>query len=549
MLDEIQSDAFKEAGVIRPAIRFHKGLNVVVGPESGNNSIGKSTLLLIIDFVLGGDDYLTKDSAVTDHVGVHAINFKMTFGGVPYRFSRSTGDPNKIYPCDEDYTKRGEPWTIAKYLSFLKEQYGFGSMDISFRQAISPFLRVYQRETHNELKPLQEFEKEKNDVEPIRNLLKLFGRYAFVKDESDKAEYAKNRYQAVKKNAQFDVGYYSITAKQFKENQKRLGYLQKQLDELTKESSDGLLSLDSLEADRLSEVRRQLSEKKRARAKYQTELNAITPKEGDDEISKESFDALKEFFPDTNIAALERIKAFHNDVSGFLKEEYSERADILRGFIHSYDIEIQNLYSQLDESNAPKTASEAMLKEFSLVKSEFDRLTSANKAYTDKIDFKQNDDDAEKAVDAAVLEQNKHILPDLNKKMESINDTLYKQTKTSPVMEIPSADEYRFFTPDDGGTGTQYRGLIVFDIAMMELTKVPAAAHDSLILKNIDDEALESLFSLYAQSEKQFFIAFDKESSYTEKTKKLIDDNAVIKLRSGDGALFGEQWNVKKETK
>jgi len=545
MLDEIQSDAFKEAGVIRPAIHFHKGLNAVVGPESGSNSIGKSTLLLIIDFVFGGNDYLTKDPAVTNHVGVHTINFTMIFDGKSYRFSRNTGDPNKVYPCGENYTKRGEPWTIAKYLSFLKEQYGFGSMEISFRQAVSPFLRIYQRETHNELKPLQEFAKEGNDFGPIKNLLKLFGRYGPVKEKSDKAEYAKNRYQTIKKNAQFDVGYYSITAKQFKENKKRLEYLQKRLDELTEESSNGLLSLDSLEADRLSEVRRQLSEKKRARAKYQTELNAIAPKDSDYEITKDSFDALKEFFPDTNIADLERIRSFHNHVSDFLNEEYSERSDVLRKIITSYDVDIQRLYLQIDESNAPKSASEAMLKEFSLIKSEFDRLTSANKAYTDKADFKKTDEDAKKAVDEAVVKQNSDIIPDLNKKMESINGLLYKQTKTSPIMEVPSADKYNFYTPDDGGTGTQYRGLIVFDIAMMELTKVPIAAHDSFILKNIDDEALESLFSIYAKNKKQFFIAFDKESSYTEKTKTLIDENFVIKLSGGNGALFGEQWNSK----
>ena len=118
-----------------------------------------------------------------------------------------------------------------------------------------------------------------------------------------------------------------------------------------------------------------------------------------------------------------------------------------------------------------------MLKEFSLIKSEFDRLTSANKAYTDKADFKKTDEDAKKAVDEAVVKQNSDIIPDLNKKMESINGLLYKQTKTSPIMEVPSADKYNFYTPDDGGTGTQYRGLIVFDIAMMELTKVPIAAH------------------------------------------------------------------------
>ena len=44
MLKEIYSSVIKQK-----TIKFHKGLNVVLGDNNASNSIGKSTMLLIID--------------------------------------------------------------------------------------------------------------------------------------------------------------------------------------------------------------------------------------------------------------------------------------------------------------------------------------------------------------------------------------------------------------------------------------------------------------------------------------------------------------------
>ena len=61
MLIEMKSPAFKEMGKERPPITFKKGLNVILGEEDGAMSIGKSSALLAIDFVFGGDTYIRSD--------------------------------------------------------------------------------------------------------------------------------------------------------------------------------------------------------------------------------------------------------------------------------------------------------------------------------------------------------------------------------------------------------------------------------------------------------------------------------------------------------
>lgn len=90
MLVEIQCDKFQKNGEMRAPIRFHEGLNAVLGDDNGSNSIGKSTFLMILDFVFGGDDYVKKCTDVQDNVGEHTINFTFRFDGEDYHFSRNT---------------------------------------------------------------------------------------------------------------------------------------------------------------------------------------------------------------------------------------------------------------------------------------------------------------------------------------------------------------------------------------------------------------------------------------------------------------------------
>ncbi len=70
MLVEIKSDKFIENEKIRPPITFNPGLNTVLGNNKGSNSIGKSTFLMILDFVFGGEDYINKSVDVQKNIGV-----------------------------------------------------------------------------------------------------------------------------------------------------------------------------------------------------------------------------------------------------------------------------------------------------------------------------------------------------------------------------------------------------------------------------------------------------------------------------------------------
>lgn len=71
MLKEIYCELLKTKTRPSGKIIFHNGLNVILGSKVGTTSIGKSTSLLIIDFVFGGDTY-SKSDAVKE-LGNHTL--------------------------------------------------------------------------------------------------------------------------------------------------------------------------------------------------------------------------------------------------------------------------------------------------------------------------------------------------------------------------------------------------------------------------------------------------------------------------------------------
>lgn len=94
MLREIFCEEFHQK-----KIEFSDGLNVVLGTKTADNSIGKSTFMLIVDFVFGGSTY-AESSDILNNVAPHNICFKFEFNGNFYYFSRKNTDSNTVWKCD-----------------------------------------------------------------------------------------------------------------------------------------------------------------------------------------------------------------------------------------------------------------------------------------------------------------------------------------------------------------------------------------------------------------------------------------------------------------
>ena len=139
MLCEIYCEKFHQN-----RITFHEGLNTILGDKNGSNSIGKSTFLMIIDFVFGGKDYLNKSIDVQNNIKKHEICFTFLFSDKYYYFARNTEDTETVFECDDRYNHLSS-MSLTVYTNWLKEMYQIFSYGLSFRDFIGRFSRVYSK--------------------------------------------------------------------------------------------------------------------------------------------------------------------------------------------------------------------------------------------------------------------------------------------------------------------------------------------------------------------------------------------------------------------
>lgn len=139
MLSEIYCDKFYQK-----TIRFREGLNVVLGTPDADNSIGKSTLLLIVDYAFGGDTY-ARASDIVKNIGEHKIGFKFQFEDGEYAFLRAVPDSAKIWRCDSDYRPL-DLITKERFTEWLSKKYELDLYQLSFRDAVGRYIRVYGKD-------------------------------------------------------------------------------------------------------------------------------------------------------------------------------------------------------------------------------------------------------------------------------------------------------------------------------------------------------------------------------------------------------------------
>ena len=554
MLIEVQCDKFVKNGQIREPIRFHAGLNAVLGDDNGSNSIGKSTFLMILDFVFGGSDYVKKCTDVQENVKTHTINFAFDFDGQKYYFSRNTTEYNKVIPCDADYKPLEDhaPITVQQYWEFLCEHYGLTAEGITWRSAVGRFIRVYKRDTLDEERPLRSSKDEKT-ADAIKNYMRLFDRYAAVEAQIKQAAEAEDEKEAFRKTTQtYNHVRAAKSEKERAENEERIIVLEQSERELAENSNQGLLDLDSMTARRLTELTEQLINYRRQKARVQTQLNAIRRDMTEQKKGfKRTFTDLERFFPGEEFRSLEDIERFHQKLAKILADEFAETEKDLATTFVLLNNEIVRIQEQITEIKNVPNVSQAILREFARITTELNNLREANQNYDELERLKKVAADYAETRDAVIHDQLLAIESAVNQAMREISFAILKDaTHLPPVLRLEKLGKYIFNTPNDGGTGAQYRGLITFDLANMEVAPVPFVVHDSVLLKNIERPVFSEIMRVYAAMEakgKQVFLAYDTLDSYGDETRSLLEANAVLELSPGGNELFGWAWNKENQ--
>lgn len=537
MLCEIICDEFK-----KKKIEFHSGLNTILGDDIGSNSIGKSTFLMIIDFAYGGKDYMLLSTDVQRNIGKHLIKFCFQFQNEKYYFSRNTNDLEKVNRCDKEYTVVSVI-SLDEFCLFLKKKYNIFLEDISFRNIVGRFSRIYGKENLDEKHPLNIVHNEKSG-EPTNALLKLFDLYKYI-SEIDLLLKGKESEFNTYKNAQKYSFISSISKRKYDNNEKVLIELNGEKEQVVIELDNGLLDLDSVKTDELIQLNSELSSAKRHRNRLYSQLKAINLNlEEAKTLQVEKYESLLEYFPEASIKKLNEVEEFHKDIGRALKSELKQKQAELNGLLEIAQGQIDELERIIKGITHCSNLSKAILIKYSNIQKRIETLIKENESFDKLNSLKQAKQDAKERRDKMKLEQLQKLQTLINTKMQEINDYIYLAQKKPPVL-IFEGNQYTFFTMDDTGTGTSYKSMVVYDLSILELTQLPILIHDSVVLKQISDIAMEKILEKYLLTDKQIFISFDKITSYTAKSQDILRKNKVLELSSGGQELFGRSWNDK----
>ncbi len=550
MLKFIECEKFIENGIPRGRIEFSSGLNICLGEDNAENSIGKSTFLFAVDFCFGGDSYCSQKELL-EEVGNHKINFCLEFDNEPYYFSRSTENPKEAAVCDEDFniTKKISDVDFKK---FLLEKYNLAETGLSFRQTVTSFVRIFGKDS-SEIKNIVGVEGHNGGKKEIlRNLIKLFEEYEEIKNLEEKSEAIqseKEEFSSVAKSKIVKDGKIkSLT--QLKESETKLGQLNKELSQIAESNRIQAETVDAQRAVQAAELEKQITVLKRIRTKLLNEKSILEANLGSEsKIQKENFDELKSFFPELNIPHIEEIQNFHKQITKILKEETEEELFKLEEKISENERNLIEATQELTELSVPLSIPKKILEHYAAV-------SIQKKELEEQIDFYKNSRQISNLLKETKIELDdkklsilKEIVSKINQKLEELGGNVNGNDSYAPRLNLDSASSYSFYAPKDSGTGTAYLSMILYDLAVLELTKLPFVIHDSVLFKNLSDNRVIKVFEEYEKSNKQIFVSFDKKNSYeSDVLKKTIENHTVIELYAGGGELFGRSWAKKKKS-
>lgn len=539
MLKEIQCPLFKQGKIC-----FHQGLNIILGDDDAKNSIGKSTALMIIDFAQGGDSFLKDEAGAINALGQHHYNFSFVFSGQSYFFSRSTDVSNVVHICDKDYARLSE-LPIDDYRKKLSELYGLASLESSYRSVVSPFSRIWKKGGLEPDQPFVVAPKEASGT-AIGRLIDLFGHSSKISAEKNVIDGQKARKKLITGSMNERI-IPNINKAQYKTNTKMITENSAQIEQLKQGFGGALNAYEALFDENLRRMQLRKNELTNLRSELQCkikrllrEISGITPH------LAANIALVAEYFPAVNVGRLEQVEAFHQKIGNIVKNELKDELATTQSEHASLASESLSLEQEIQTALKSKGMPDDMFKRVFELKEITDKASNENSYFDQKIQL----EDAIKLSSRRLGDIYTKIFLDIeakiNIKLKAFNKVVYGPARNSSELRIKSASTYSFTSPDDTGTGKSYAGLIGFDTAMLALTPLPFAIHDSVVYKNIEVAATQKILRILAAIKvKQVFLSFDEAKKFGSQTEQRINKFTALKLGHSD-LLYNKDWRDKK---
>jgi len=533
MLTEINCKKFKTE-----TIKFHAGLNVVLGDHAATNSIGKSNLLMVIDFAFGGKSFVEHNSDVPKALGHHDYHFRFKFGDKHTHFVRNTDTPELVLQIAEG-SEEEIPISIEDYRAFLKAAYSLDDVKLSFRAITSLFSRIWGKDNLDVKLPLHSHNKETSAYR-IDCLIKLYKKYDDIEALSASVKALADRKKSVTSAYKQDLIPKSTT-KEYKENLESLSEIDTEIKEIKNNLAKYAVSIGEIVNRKVFELKETRDALIGERDKVSVSLSRVKRDLNKNKyIKSKAFKNLEKFFPEADFERFGQIEHFHSKIASILRDELrvSEKEltmslQELESAVGSVDLEISEALGDIDEP----TAIVDRVHELAVRRS--NAMRKINYFETDK-DVTGNLREDRLRLAEVRNSISGHIANIINNKIRKLVDVVYDEYRTSPKLEINN-NSYSFSAVEDTGTGKAYSNLVLLDLAILQTTELPFVIHDSVLYKNIENEAVAHLIELYMSFNRQAFIAIDEIQKYGTKSETILKKQKVIEL-SNENQLYIKDW-------
>lgn len=531
MLKEINCPEF-----IKNPITFSNGLNTVLGDDYSTNSIGKSTLLMIIDFVFGGNSFLDKNSGAINIIGDLNFKFYFEFDSVKHFYSRSTSNPELVAICDKEYNLINEI-KVNSYTSGLKEKYDL-KVASSFRAAINPYSRIWGKDNYNVEKPILNSIKEAEKVS-VENLVKLFNLY----DEISKTSNEIKSQEESKKILQGMVTKSivpKVTKTEFKKNEIEIERLESEINDIQNNLFKYTLNIEELSNNEVISLKTQKHKLLQSQSRIQNKIKRIEINLNNKNVKGKYFNQLSQFFENPNEKKINEIEEFHNGLSKILQRELKATRDYLISENEKFQAKLQEIDFKIDGILSNVQSPKFIVDKVYDLTIEANKLKQANKYYKQKVDAVEEVKTLNKTLDKTIEKILTDIESKINTELVRINKEIHTEKKKVPRIHL-KRKKYHFDHSSNTGTGKSYADLIEFDLSILKLTDLPLIIHDSVLFKNVEDVAVDKIIEQYSKFKKQIFIALDGINKFSDESQKVLKEKCVLHLTESK-KLFNRDW-------
>lgn len=537
MLIEIRSSVLRDG-----PLKFGDGLNVVIGDKKATNSIGKSTVLMLVDFAFGGSAFLEYKKDAIQVLGQHFYEFSFIFGAETYYFKRYTASPDFVHVCDKTYSSQ-KTVGLDEYLEWLKKQYVPVKQGLTFRAFVGTFSRIWPKDNIKIAeKPLHAVAGQ-GAGDAVNVLIKIFERFGEIETAQNELKKKEDEKKSLKKAFDYSI-VDKVGKRQFAKNESDLDKISSEVEEIKEDLSKyalnirGIIDANLLDLkqnkDMLLEERLRVEEKL-ARISRNLSLNK--------HIKSEQLDSLIDFFPDVNVARIAKIEEFHSEVAAFLKKELVESELTLKAQKQQIEIAIQEINAQITSQLSNYDNPTVLVDRVYGLSQQWSKLKKENSVYLMQTRIEEEYDKSKEDLTSIKFGLVKDLEKYINEEITLIVSRVYGDNSRSPTLTL-TENSYKYELFEDTGTGKAFAGVVIFDLAIFALTDLPILIHDSPLYKNVENQVVANFIKEYATYQKQSFIALDEIDKYGVETATTLRANCVVEL-SDTKVLYTEDWRHK----